>query len=295
MSTKHFLCYVASLLALAACGDDDAEPVDDAVGVSGEGGSDSSPPLDQAGSDGTSISGSGAILGGFGGVGGEGTAGITAGTGGLGDGAGEAGSGDVGEAGSGVIGGTGGAAGQAGAAAAGAGGTAGAAGATAGAGGSRPVIPTGDGVAVAQLKGQVATTGAAPTVSTPVCVSGIVDNCANPDSGTVVFTQTSSGVQVSVDIENCYSDEAAGVPFPVRVHSGTSCATPATQGSEWEPALGIPDVVCRNGSGHGEGLLTGVTVGGQNDVVGRVFVLHIPDRWYNGQDRVACGVIEASE
>jgi len=288
MSTKHFLCYAASLLALAACGgDDDADPAEDsASSEGGSGGSLTGPSIDTSG-----VSGSGATSGtgsGFAGVGAAGTL-ATGGVGGI----------DTGVAGSGLAGaaglGTGGAGGVGGTA--GVGGAAGAP--AAGAGGSTPVvIPTGDGVAVAQLKGQIGTTGNAPTANTPVCESGVIDNnCANPDSGTVVFTQTRSGVTVTVDIENCYNDVTyfpQGVQFPVRIHTGNSCATPATQGGEWEPGLGIPDVVCKDGRGHIEAQLGNVTVGGENDVVGHAFVLHIPEVWDDGQDRVACGVIQLS-
>jgi hypothetical protein len=123
--------------------------------------------------------------------------------------------------------------------------------------------------------------------------AGGTGGTAPPVTGTAVFTQVSSGVELGIALTNC-SD---GKSYPIHVHVGTSCMDTMAPGAHWDPPRGegIPNLIC-SGSRASE-MYTRAdsdpkpwSIGGSMDsnLVGHVVVLHDPD---DTTKRIACGAI----
>jgi hypothetical protein len=302
-------------LSLAACGDDDEDPVhgdhnSETAGGAGAAGAKSGSSgaggkagaAGKAGSGGKAAAGAGGKAsagtgGGKAGAGGKAAAGAggkaAAGAGGKAAGGARGAGGAGGAGGKGGTGGTGGTGGKA-AAGAGAGGTnAGAGGTEAGSGGTSGV--GGEGGSGPDETPDVATaTLVGLALDGDAVVSG-EDAGMNSENATATFTQTDTGVTLKVEVTGCDANAA----YQIHIHSGTSCATVATQEGHWEipRGEGIPNLECTadgtatleytraNNDPNGAWTVNG----DENDVVGHVVVIHNP---YEPTKRAACGKIE---
>lgn len=114
-------------------------------------------------------------------------------------------------------------------------------------------------------------------------------------SGTAMFTQTDTGVALSITLDGGCT---AGKSYPVHIHQGASCADATAQGGHWDMTRGegIPNIACSGTSGTSQvtraadPATTAWSIGGDaaTDVVGHVIVVHDAD---TPTMRIACGVI----
>ena len=122
-------------------------------------------------------------------------------------------------------------------------------------------------------------------------------------TGTAVFTNVASGVQVVVTLANC----PAGA-HPIHIHEGTSCTSMTTQGMHWGGTGGPGENIGPNGgeitcTAAMTGTLTYTrpitptatawTIGSPSasNVIGHAMIVHSST---NANDRHACGVIQAN-
>jgi Cu/Zn superoxide dismutase len=120
------------------------------------------------------------------------------------------------------------------------------------------------------------------------------------ESGRVEFTQTQTGVDVHVTLQDCIRER----DYALVIHDGSSCDSPETQGDPWEPPRGEVSRTLKCGADQRLDVSWSRTAaddaskawsvdGGDHDIAGRALILYMASgNMVGGNTRAACGVIQ---